>query len=49
MLYCICGATKDLHRHVWERKVELVNPGTTNLNGYILRCTTCGDMKSFKV
>lgn len=43
-IYCMCGKTKDLHRHEFE-EIEAIadkSNGSKRLVGYVLKCKMCG-------
>ena len=43
ILYCHCGQTKDIHRHIWEEIANLVR--ADKIKGTVLKCKICGDLK----
>ena len=45
ILWCYCGATKDLHRHVWEFYNRITGERDTAI-GDTLKCKVCGDLKN---
>jgi len=54
ILYCRCGAMKDLHRHVWEEYLVIKKPKSTNTTeliniGFCRKCSICGELKNFYV
>jgi len=52
ILYCMCGKTKDLHRHIWEMNSviseisQFFPEGKRNI-GTVLKCKICGELKTF--
>lgn len=52
ILYCHCGAIRDLHRHIWEmnsiitEQAPSFTTGKRNI-GRILKCQICGELKGF--
>ncbi len=44
ILYCMCGAVKDIHRHIWEESREILELG--KIKGFILKCKICGEIKN---
>ena len=46
ILYCMCGKTKDLHRHIWKHYKEIYGDKTNNIFGEVLKCEVCGELKN---
>jgi hypothetical protein len=44
MLYCMCGKTKDIHRHSWVETADLRADG--KVLGKLLKCEKCGELKN---
>lgn len=53
ILYCRCGETKDIHRHLWveSHQIETESIITNNVIriSKVLKCKICGDMKIVKL
>lgn len=47
IIFCHCGETRDLHRHIWEAYENISSAGIKI--GKVLRCKICGDLKEFSV
>ncbi len=51
ILYCPCGETKDIHRHIWEvfseinELSQLFQEGKRKI-GNRLKCKICGELKT---
>ncbi len=47
ILYCRCGQTRDLHRHIWEEVDDIfkMRLGEKHTIGRLLKCKVCGDLK----
>ena len=52
MLYCHCGAVKDIHRHIWDIHATITDKypfrisSERRITGYIMRCRVCGELKT---
>jgi hypothetical protein len=49
ILYCTCGDTKDIHRHLWELHREIISNYSGKVIGNVKKCSVCGEHKNFKL
>lgn len=45
VLYCYCGAIKNIHQHIWVNDSDILNIREKTI-GTVLKCSKCGDLKN---